>query len=127
MSDSNIELSKEAEEIMGLVGELSVKDLNVLVKVLEERFGVSAMPVILPAEDTKKEEVSLTVDVVLKEYGSQKISVIKMIKDITGKGLKESKDLVDKVPSDVKTGVLREEGEKIKEQLLSVGAIVELR
>jgi len=123
-------LKNIVKEIEGL----KVSDLAKLVKVLEEKFGVSAqMPMVTAsvsqapkaAEEEKKE-----FDVVLKNPGSSKIAVIKLVKEITGKGLKDSKDLVDaseKEPQVLKEKVKKEEAEEIKKKLEEKGATIELR
>lgn len=124
------------EEIMKAIEEMSVLELSQLVKDLEERFGVSAaapamaMPMMAmpgaaaaaPAEEEKSE-----FDVILKSQGTNKIGVIKVVREITGLGLKEAKDLVDGAPKPVKEGVSKEEAEEIKKKLEEAGAEVELK
>lgn len=136
MSDekTTIELSKNAQQIMDLVKELPVLELADLVKALEEEFGVSAaapmmMAGAMPAGggDAAADAGSSTVDVVLASAGAQKIAVIKAVREITGLGLKEAKELVDGAPKAVKEGVDRAEGEEIKGKLEEAGATVELK
>ncbi len=131
---TNVELSKDAEKIMEMVEKLSVLDLANLVKAMEDKFGVSAAaPVMMaaggaPAGDdagAAAEEESATVTVVLKEAGAQKINVIKAVREATGLGLKESKDIVDGAPKNVKENVARVEGEELKKKLEEAGATVE--
>lgn len=121
------------EEFLQAIEEMTVKDLAELVSAIEDRFGVSAQvaaPVAVdtaaPAADAGAEAKS-TVDVVLTNAGQQKIQLIKVVKDITGKGLKECKDLVDKLPAVIKAGVSPEEADGIQKKLVAAGAEVELR
>lgn len=128
-------MSDKLDGIINSIAELSVLELSELVKALEEKFGVTAaapmmmgMPMgggaaAAPAED----EGPAAYDVILKEHGSQKIAVIKKVKEITGLGLKEAKDLVDAVPKAVKEKVLQDEANKLKAELEEVGAVVELK
>lgn len=131
------ESAKEVpEKFQGLVQQieqLSVLDLAELVKVLEARFGVSASaPVAVaasapaPGEGLKIEEKS-EVSVELTEAGPNKIAVIKLVREITGRGLKESKDLVDAAPKVVKEGVPRKDAEELKAKLEAAGAKVTLK
>lgn len=122
------------EEIIKAIESMTVVEINQLVKVLEEKFGVSAAAIATPAvagaggeESTGAAEEKDTFDVVLKEAGQQKIQVIKVIREITGKGLKEAKDLVDSAPQVVKEGIKKEEAEELKKKLEEAGAIVELK
>ncbi|MBC7093862.1 50S ribosomal protein L7/L12 [Candidatus Bipolaricaulota bacterium] len=120
------------EEFLQAIEAMTVKDLAELVAAIEERFGVSAqamapMAVAVAAEAPAKAEAKSTVDVVLTSAGQQKIQLIKVVKDITGKGLKECKDLVDKLPAVIKAGASPEEAEDIKKKLEAAGAEVELR
>ena len=128
---------KIPEKFKGLVEQiekLSVADLAELVKVLEDKFGVSAMPITsaaptaegaAPAGEAAEEKSSF--DIELKEVGDQKISVIKVVKEITGQGLKEAKDLVDSAPKVIKQGLKKEEAEELKKKLEEAGATVELK
>ncbi len=130
---SDVELSKDAKSILEMVEKLSVLDLANLVKALEEKFGVSAAaPVMMAAgapagAAAPAEEASANVTVTLLDGGAQKIKVIKAVRETTGLGLKESKDLVDGAPKPVKEGIPREEGEKIKKALEAAGAKVEMK
>ena len=125
------------EELIQAISEMSVLGLSELVKELEEKFGVSAaapammMPMAgmpaaggaaAPAEEEKTE-----FDVVLADHGANKISVIKVVREITGLGLKEAKDMVDGAPKTVKEGVAKEEAEEMKKKLEEAGAKVELK
>jgi large subunit ribosomal protein L7/L12 len=125
---SEINLSKDAEKILEMVGSLSVLDLANLVKAMEEKFGVSAAaPMMMaPAAGGAAAEESSTVKVMLMSGGGQKIAVIKVVREITGLGLKEAKDLVDAAPKEVKE-VARAEGEDMKKKLEEAGATVELK
>ncbi|PIQ79738.1 50S ribosomal protein L7/L12 [Candidatus Peregrinibacteria bacterium CG11_big_fil_rev_8_21_14_0_20_41_10] len=130
---TDVVLSKDAEKIVELVEKLPVLELANLVKALEEKFGVSAsapmmMAGMMPAAgDGGGEAESTTVDVMLTAAGAQKIAVIKAVREITGLGLKEAKELVDGAPKAVKEGVERAEGEEIKSKLVEAGATVELK
>ena len=119
------------EEIIEAIKEMSVMELNELVKACEEEFGVSAAaPVAVagaPAGDAAAEEEKSDYTVVLKEIGPEKIKVIKAVREITGLGLKEAKELVDGAPSNVKEDVEKAEAETIKGQLEEAGAVVELK
>jgi len=124
-------MTKEA--FLEAIEEMSVKDLAELVSAIEDRFGVSAqvaapVAVAMAAPDAgAAAQAKTTMDVVLTNAGQQKIQLIKVVKDITGKGLKECKDLVDKLPAVVKAGVSPEEAEDIQKKLVASGAEVELR
>ncbi|MBA2123451.1 50S ribosomal protein L7/L12 [bacterium Unc6] len=136
MSEIKVETqsaSTKVNEIVEAVGQLSVLELSSLVKAMEEKFGVSAtMPAITSAAGPSAEarpsaEEKTAFDVVLTDAGSQKIAVIKEVRAITSLGLKEAKDLVEGAPKPVKTGVSKEEAEKIKKQIEATGAKVELK
>jgi len=122
------------EEILQAIEEMSVKELAELVSAIEERFGVSAqaaVPVAVAAPpgagaEAGAEEKS-TLDVVVTNAGQQKIQLIKVVKEITGKGLKECKELVDKLPAVIKEDASPEEAEDLKKKLEAAGAEVELR
>lgn len=111
---------------------MTVTELNALVKAIEEKFGVSAAMMASPAVVGTAEEGAVVeekdaFDVVLKEAGGQKIQVIKVIREATGKGLKEAKDIADKAGALVKEGVKKAEAEELKKKLEEVGATVELK
>lgn len=137
MSDEtkDIQLSKDAEKILDAVEKLSVLDLANLVKAMEDKFGVSAAapvavaaaPAAGGADGAAAEEQSSTCDVILADAGAQKINVIKAVREATGLGLKESKDIVDGAPKPVKEGIAREEAEELKKKLEESGAKVELK
>ena len=117
-----------AAEMIEAIKEMSVLELNELVKAIEEEFGVTAAaPVAVAAAGPVEEEGPSTVNVVLKEVGPNKIAVIKVVRELTGLGLKEAKDLVDGAPANVKEGIAPEEGEAIKAKLAEAGAVVELK
>lgn len=117
------------DQIIEAIKEMSVLELNELVKACEEEFGVSAAAgVVVAAEGgaaAAEEQSEFTV--VLKEVGAEKIKVIKAVREITGLGLKEAKELVDGAPSNVKEGCEKAEAEGFKAQLEEVGAVVELK
>ena len=105
------------------VKELTVLELAELVKALEEEFGVSAVAAAAaPAAEEKTE-----FDVIMKSFGSEKIKVIKAVREITGLGLKEAKALVDEAPKTVKEGASKDDAESIKTKLTEAGAEVELK
>ena len=105
-------------EFIEAIKELSVLELNELVKACEEEFGVSAAA----AEEEKTE-----FDVELTDFGAQKIKVIKVVREITGLGLKEAKELVEGAPKNIKEGVSKEEAESIKAKVEEVGAKITLK
>ncbi|GGG97814.1 50S ribosomal protein L7/L12 [Staphylococcus pragensis] len=118
------------EQIIEAIKEMSVLELNDLVKAIEEEFGVTAAAPVAAAGaagggDAAAEKTEF--DVELTSAGSSKIKVVKAVKEATGLGLKDAKDLVDNAPKVIKEGVAKEEAEKLKEQLEEVGATVELK
>ena len=117
-------------EFIDAIKELSVLELNDLVKACEEEFGVSAaapVAVVGAAGGAAAAEEQTEFTVVLEAAGAEKIKVIKVVREITGLGLKEAKDLVDGAPQNVKEGIEKAEAEAIKAQLEEVGATVELK
>jgi large subunit ribosomal protein L7/L12 len=117
------------EQIIEAVKNMTVLELNDLVKAIEEEFGVTAAaPVaVMAGGGAAAVEEKTEFDVVLASAGDQKIKVIKVVREITGLGLKEAKDLVDNTPKPVKEGVSKEEAEDIKAKLEEVGANVEVK
>ncbi|WP_028307175.1 50S ribosomal protein L7/L12 [Desulfitibacter alkalitolerans] len=123
----------KTQEILEAVKGMTVLELAELVKAFEEEFGVSAaapvamaaMPAAGAAEAVEEEKTEF--DVILKAAGEKKINVIKVVREITGLGLKEAKDLVDGAPNPVKEGIGKEEAESIKGKLEEVGASVEVK
>jgi len=118
------------QDIISKVESLSALEISELVKALEEKFGVSAaMPVAAAgtAAGGAVEEEKTSFTVVLKSVGEQKINVIKIVKEITGLGLKEAKDIVDGAPKSIKENVKKEEAEEMKKKLTEAGAAVELQ
>ncbi len=132
-------MSEKLQSIIDAIAELNVLELSELVKALEEKFGVTAaapmamaMPMMMPgagagAGGEAKEEAPSAYKVILKEQGQQKVNLIKKVKDLLGLGLKEAKDLVDGVPKVIKENVSEEEAKKLKEELESVGGVVEIQ
>ncbi len=123
--------SEKSTQIIDLIKGLSILELNDLVKAIEEEFGVSAAPVAVagavaggaaPAAEEKTE-----FDVVLANFGAKKLDVIKVVREITGLGLKDAKDLVEGAPKTIKEGASKEDAEAIKAQLEAAGASVELK
>jgi len=119
-----------AQELIDAIKELTVLELNDLVKACEEEFGVSAAAGVVVAAagaGAAPEEEKTEFDVELTEVGSEKVKVIKAVREITGLGLKEAKDVVDGAPKVVKEGASKEEAEEIKKKLEEVGAKVTLK
>ncbi len=123
------------EDVMQFIENMTVLELSTLISDLEERFGVTAaapvaavgaMPAAGDAAEAEAEEQT-EFDVVLTSFGSQKIQVIKVVRAITGLGLKEAKDLVEGVPKPVKEAVPKEEADDVKGKLEEVGAEVEIK
>ncbi len=131
MDEIKKEIPAKFKTIVSEIEKLSVVDVVELVKVLEEHFGVSAAaPVMVAgadagAGDSASEKTSFTVE--LKNAGEQKIQVIKAVREITGLGLKEAKDIVDSAPKAVKENVSKADAEDMKKQLEAAGAVVELK
>ena len=118
------------DELLESIDALSVAELAELVKGIEEKYGVSAAAVAAPvagAAGAVAAEEKSSFNVVLKEVGGNKIQVIKVVRDATGLGLKEAKDLVDGAPKTVKEGVAKEEAEELKNKFTEAGAVVELQ
>ena len=124
-------MNEKTTQIIEIVKELTILELADLVKALEEEFGVSAAPVAVaaapgaaaaPAAEEKTE-----FDVVLKAAGASKLNVIKVVRELTGLGLKDAKDLVEAAPKTIKEGVAKDEADKIAEQLKAAGAEVEVK
>lgn len=122
--------NEKSTQIIELIEGLTILELSDLVKAIEEKFGVSAAPVAVagaavaaaPAAEEKTE-----FDVILKEVGAKKLDVIKVVREITGLGLKDAKDLVEAAPKAIKEGASKEDAEAIKKQVEAAGAVVELK
>ena len=123
-------LSENAQKVIEIVEKMTVLELADLVKVMEDKFGVSAaapVAVAAPAAEAAPEEVEKSVfNIVLKDAGANKIGVIKVVREITELGLKEAKDLVEAAPKVVKEGVKKEDAEAMKAKFEEAGAKVEL-
>ncbi|NNU34548.1 50S ribosomal protein L7/L12 [Mucilaginibacter sp. S1162] len=126
------DLKAFAEQLVNL----TVKEVNELAQILKDEYGIepaaAAVAVAGPAagggDDAPAAAAEQTsFDVILKEAGGQKLAVVKLVKDLTGLGLKEAKDLVDGAPKEVKTGVSKEEAQSLKSQLEEAGAVVEVK
>ena len=121
------------EDVVTFIENMTVLELSQFVKDLQERFGVSAaMPMVMPpggagatAEAPQEEQTEF--DIILSGAGDKKIQVIKVVRAITGLGLKEAKDLVDGAPKPVKEKISKDEVEELKKQLEEVGAVVEIK
>ena len=124
-------MNEKSTQILEIVKGLTILELADLVKALEEEFGVSAAPVAAVAAPgaaaAAPVEEKTEFDVVLKAAGASKLNVIKAVREITGLGLKEAKDLVEGAPKTVKEAVAKEEADKIAEQLKAAGAEVEVK
>ena len=120
---------EKIEKILEEISNLTVVELADLVKAIEEKFGVSAVAAAAPVAGGAAESAAekTEFDVVLKEAGDQKIKVIKVVRDATGLGLKEAKELVDGAPKTVKEKASKEEAEELKAKFTEVGAVVELQ
>ena len=118
-----------AQELIEAIKELTVLELNDLVKACEEEFGVSAAAgvVVAAAGPAVEVEEKTEFDVELTEIGSEKVKVIKVVREVTGLGLKEAKDVVDNAPKMLKEAATKEEAEEIKKKLEEVGAKVTLK
>ena len=119
-------------EIIEMIEKMTVLELNDLVKALEEHFGVSAAAAVVAvpgagAAAAAAEEEKTEFDAILKDAGAEKIKVIKVIRELTGLGLKEAKDFVENAPKTIKEAASKEDCEKIKAKLAEVGAVVEIK
>lgn len=125
-------MSEKITKFIEEIKTLSILELKDLVKAIEEEFGVSAAPVAVAAGPAAagvaaQEEEKTEFDVILKETGAEKIKVIKVVREITALGLKEAKEVTEKVPSTIKEGISKEEAEEIAAKFKEVGATVELK
>jgi len=121
------------EDILDTISNMSVMDVVDLISAMEEKFGVSAAAAVAVAAgpaaggDAAAAEEQTEFDVVMTSFGSQKVPVIKAVREITGLGLKEAKDLVEGVPASVKEGVAKAEADEVMKKLEEVGASVEVK
>ena len=122
---------EKIEKLIEEIDSLTVVELADLVKAIEEKYGVSAVAAAAPAAGgaagAAAAEEKSSFNVVLNDAGANKIQVIKVVRDATGLGLKEAKELVDGAPKTVKEGVAKEEAEELKAKFAEVGAVVELK
>ena len=128
-SSNEVEVPAKFKSIVESIEKMSVLDLNELVKLFEKKFGVSAAAVAVagPASSGEAAEEKTDFTVHIADAGATKIAVIKVVKEAAGLGLKEAKDLVDAAPSDVKTGMKKEDAEALKKSLEEAGAKVVLK
>lgn len=125
--------STTKNNVIDFIGKMTVMDLAEFIKELEEKFGVTAVAPMAPAAQASStpeeatEEEQTEFNLVLTGFGEKKIQVIKVVRALTGLGLKEAKDLVDGVPKPVKEGISKKEADEIKVQLEEVGASVEIK
>jgi large subunit ribosomal protein L7/L12 len=123
------DLKAFAEQLVNL----TVKEVNELAQILKDEYGIepaaAAVSIAGPAAaaDAPVAEEKTSFDVILKEAGGSKLAVVKLVKDLTGLGLKEAKDLVDGAPKELKVGVTKDEAEALKKQLEEAGAVVEIK
>ncbi|KFF18750.1 MULTISPECIES: 50S ribosomal protein L7/L12 [Flavobacterium] len=121
------DLKQFAEQLVNL----TVKEVNELATILKDEYGIepaaAAVVVAAGGDGGAAEEAQTEFTVVLKEAGASKLAVVKLVKELTGLGLKEAKDVVDSAPSNVKEGVSKEEAEGLKKSLEEAGAVVELK
>lgn len=123
------------DQVIELISQMTVLELSELIKEIEKEFGVQAIPQVVGAvpgttqqiAEEKPAEEKTEFDVILSSYGDKKIRVIKDVREITGLGLKEAKDLVEAAPKAIKENVTKEEGEAIKKKLEEAGATVEIK
>ena len=119
------------EDVLEYIGNLTVVELNELVKEFEEKFGVSAQPTVVAGAvaggESAEAEEKTEFDVVLTDVGAKKINVIKAIRELTGLGLKEAKSAAEELPSKIKEGVSKDDAEAAKAKLEDAGAKVELK
>lgn len=125
-------MSVTKEQVVDFIANMTVLDLSEFIKELEEKFGVSAAApaaamMMAPAAAAAEVEEKTEFDVILKEAGANKIGVIKVVRALTGLGLKEAKEKVDTAPSTLKEAVSKDEAEDAKKQLLEAGAVVEVK
>ncbi len=124
-------MSEKVEKLLEEIDSLTVIELSELVKGIEEKYGVSAVAAAAPAAGgaaaAGADEEKSAFNVVLKEAGPNKIAVIKVVRDATGLGLKEAKDLVDGAPKTIKENVEKAEAEELKTKFTEAGAVVELQ
>ena len=108
---------------------LTVKDVNELAAILKDEYGIepAAAAVVVAAGGAEATEEKTEFDVILKSAGASKLAIVKLVKDLTGAGLKEAKDIVDGAPAPIKTGISKDEAEALKKQLEEAGAEVELK
>jgi len=117
------------QDVLEFISNLSVLELSELVKEFEEKFGVSAQPVAVAgaAVAAVAEEEKTEFDVILKDGGDKKINVIKVVRAMTGLGLKEAKDAVEGAPTTLKEGISKQDAEAAKKELEEAGAVVEIK
>ena len=122
-------MSEKTDKMLEEIDSLTVVELSELVKGIEEKYGVTAAAVAAPAAGAGAEAAAekSDFDVVLTEAGGNKIAVIKVVREVTGLGLKEAKELVDGAPKTVKEGVSKDEAEEMKANFSEAGAVIELQ
>jgi large subunit ribosomal protein L7/L12 len=126
-AEETVEVPAKFKTLVESIEKMSVLELYELVKLLEKKFGVSAVAAAAPAAAAEAAEEKSDFVIHLKDAGASKIGVIKVVKEAMGLGLKEAKDLVDAAPTDLKSGVKKEEAEEMKKKLEDAGAVIELK
>ena len=121
------EVPSKFKKLVEEIEQMSVKDVVELVEVLEDKFGVSASAPVMAAVGAAAVEEKSSFAVELKSAGDQKIQIIKIVRELTGLGLKEAKDIVDGAPKVIKEGVAKADAEEMKKKLETAGAVVELK
>jgi large subunit ribosomal protein L7/L12 len=135
MAETEVKLSKEVEELLEKISNLKLTQVSELVKGMEDKFGVTAAPAAVAAAPAAggaaaggaPAEEKTDFDVVLASAGDKKIQVIKVVRELTGLGLKEAKDLVEGAPKPIKSGVPKKDAEEWQKKLQENGATVELK
>jgi len=120
-------MSLTKDDIINAVSEMSVKDIVELIGAMEEKFGVSAAAVAAPGAVAAVAEEQTEFDVILVSCGEKKVNVIKVVRELTGLGLKEAKGVVDSAPAPVREAVSKEEADTVKAKLEEAGATVEVK
>jgi len=120
-------MSLTKDDIINAVSEMSVKDIVELISAMEEKFGVSAAAAVAPGAVAAVAEEQTEFDVILVSCGEKKVNVIKVVRELTGLGLKEAKGVVDSAPAPVREAVSKEEADTVKAKLEEAGATVEVK
>lgn len=123
-------MNEKMVELIDDIGSLTIDELSQFIDALKKRFNVQDIvptQVVTTFEEVKEEEEQTEFDVILVSSGEKRISVLKLLRELTGAGLKEAKDMIDNLPYTVKEGITKEESENMKNRLIEVGAIIEIK